>query len=46
MGSEMCIRDRRYAETLPQIDLALADLEAKVAGHLKQMGFAAVRTDL
>ena len=36
----------RYAETLPQIDLALADLEAKVAGHLKQMGFAAVRTDL
>lgn len=36
----------RYAETLPQIDLALADLEAKVAGHLKRMGFAAVRTDL
>ena len=29
----------RYAETLPQIDLALADLEAKVAGHLKKMGF-------
>ena len=29
----------RYAETLPQIDLSLADLEAKVAGHLKKMGF-------
>lgn len=28
----------RYAETLPQIDLALADLEAKVAGHLKKWG--------
>lgn len=29
----------RYAHPLPEIDAEIADLEARVAGHLKQMGF-------
>lgn len=29
----------RYAQTLPEIDTEITDLEAKVASHLKQMGF-------
>ena len=29
----------RYAQTLPEIDAKIADLEAKVAAHLKQMGY-------
>lgn len=29
----------RYAQTLPEIDAEIADLEAKVAQHLKQMGY-------
>lgn len=29
----------RYSQTLPEIDAEIADLEAKVASHLKQMGF-------
>lgn len=28
-----------YAQTLPEIDAEIADLEAKVAQHLKQMGY-------
>lgn len=29
----------RYSQTLPEIDAEIADLEVKVASHLKQMGF-------
>ena len=29
----------RYAQTLPEIDADITDLEAKVAAHLKQMGY-------
>jgi type I restriction enzyme M protein len=29
----------RYAETLPQMDIAIADLESKVNAHLQKMGF-------
>lgn len=29
----------RYSQTLPEIDAEINDLEAKVASHLKQMGF-------
>ncbi len=29
----------RYAQTLPEIDTEITDLEAKVAVHLKQMGY-------
>ena len=29
----------RYSQTLPEIDAEIADLEAKVVSHLKQMGF-------
>ena len=29
----------RYSQTLPEIDTEINDLEAKVASHLKQMGF-------
>ena len=29
----------RYAQTLPEIDAEIVDLEAKVAAHLKKMGY-------
>lgn len=39
LTSKVSALAERYAQTLPEIDAAIADLEAKVAEHLKQMGF-------
>lgn len=39
LTSKVSALAERYAQTLPEIDAAIADLEAKVAAHLKQMGF-------
>lgn len=39
LTSKVSALAERYAQTLPEIDAAIADLESKVAAHLKQMGF-------
>lgn len=39
LTSKVSALAKRYAQTLPEIDAEIADLEAKVAAHLKQMGF-------
>ena len=39
LTSKVSALAERYAQTLPEIDAEIADLEAKVAAHLKQMGF-------
>lgn len=39
LTSKVSALAERYAQTLPEIDTEIADLEAKVAVHLKQMGF-------
>ncbi|WP_297447659.1 type I restriction-modification system subunit M [uncultured Alistipes sp.] len=39
LTSKVSALAERYAQTLPEIDAGIADLEAKVAAHLKQMGF-------
>lgn len=39
LTSEVSALAERYAQTLPEIDAEIADLESKVAAHLKQMGF-------
>ena len=39
LTSKVSALAERYEQTLPEIDAAIADLEAKVAAHLTQMGF-------
>lgn len=39
LTSKVSALAERYAQTLPEIDAEITDLEAKVAEHLKQMGF-------
>ena len=39
LTSKVSALAERYAQTLPEIDVEIADLEAKVADHLKQMGY-------
>ena len=39
LTSKVSALAERYAQTLPEIDTEIADLETKVAAHLKQMGF-------
>lgn len=39
LTSEVSALAERYAQTLPEIDAEISDLESKVASHLKQMGF-------
>ena len=39
LTSKVSALAERYAQTLPEIDAEIADLEAKVATHLKQMGY-------
>lgn len=39
LTSKVSALAKRYAQTLPEIDDEIADLEAKVAEHLKQMGY-------
>lgn len=39
LSSKVSALAERYAQTLPEIDAEIADLEAKVTAHLKQMGF-------
>lgn len=39
LTSKVSALAERYAQTLPEIDAEIADLEAKVAVHLKQMGY-------
>ncbi|MDM8269878.1 type I restriction-modification system subunit M [Barnesiella viscericola] len=39
LTSKVSALAERYAQTLPEIDTEIADLEAKVAAHLKQMGY-------
>ena len=39
LTSKVSALAERYAQTLPEIDAEIADLEAKVAAHLKQMGY-------
>ena len=39
LTSKVSALSERYAQTLPEIDSEIADLEAKVAAHLKQMGY-------
>ena len=39
LTSKVSTLAERYAQTLPEIDADITDLEAKVAVHLKQMGY-------
>ena len=39
LTSKVSALAERYAQTLPEIDAEIADLEAKVAAHLKQMRY-------
>ena len=39
LTSKVSALAERYAQTLPDIDAEIANLEAKVAAHLKQMGY-------
>ena len=39
LTSKVSALAERYAQTLPEIDAEISDLEAKVAAHLKQMGY-------
>ena len=39
LTSKVSALAERYAQTLPEIDADITDLEAKVATHLKQMGY-------
>ena len=39
LTSKVSALAERYAQTLPEIDADITDLEAKVAAHLKQMGY-------
>ena len=39
LTSKVSALAERYAQTLPEIDAEIDDLEAKVAAHLKQMGY-------
>ena len=39
LTSKVSALAERYAQTLPDIDAEITDLEAKVAAHLKQMGY-------
>ena len=39
LTSKVSALAERYAQTLPEIDAEIADLEAKVTAHLKQMGY-------
>ena len=39
LTSKVSALAERYAQTLPEIDAEIADLEAKVANHLKLMGY-------
>ena len=39
LTSKVSALAERYAQTLPEIDAEIADLVAKVAAHLKQMGY-------
>ena len=39
LTSKVSALAERYAQTLPEIDAEIADLEAKVAEHLRQMGY-------
>ena len=39
LTSKVSALAERYAQTLSEIDTEIADLEAKVAAHLKQMGY-------
>lgn len=39
LTSKVSALAERYAQTLPEIDAEIADLETKVTAHLKQMGF-------
>lgn len=39
LTSKVSALAERYAQTLPEIDAEIADLETKVAAHLKQMGY-------
>ena len=39
LTSKVSALAERYAQTLPEIDAEIADLEAKVEAHLKQMGY-------
>lgn len=39
LTSKVSALAERYAQTLPEIDAEITDLEVKVAAHLKQMGF-------
>lgn len=39
LTSKVLALAERYAQTLPEIDADITDLEAKVAAHLKQMGY-------
>lgn len=39
LTSKVSALAERYAQTLPEIDAEIDDLEAKIAAHLKQMGY-------